>query len=317
MPARAPRRHLYDPAVDYPLRPSKMLRAGMCVATCLAHGGRLEDVLDSAVAIELLHNAFMVHDDIEDDSTVRRGRPALHVEHGVPIALNVGDALAFLALGPLLDNTERLGSDVSMRILREVYVVVTRTVEGQAIDLGWVRDECFDVGERDYMAMVLLKTCWYSTILPCRVGRLVATGRLGPDDFVRFGTYFGTSFQIRDDVLNLDGAAETYGKEIGGDIHEGKRTLALIHLLRSCPAAERAEVLDIYRRPRAERGRREIGRVIELMREYGSIEHASSAAHGLAGAAIAALDEELEELPDSEHARVLRALVPHLIGRLR
>ncbi len=289
----------------------------MCIATCLAHGGRLEDVLDSAVAIELLHNAFMVHDDIEDDSTVRRGRPALHIEHGVPIALNVGDALAFLALGPLLGNAERLGSDLSLRILREVYVVVARTCEGQAIELGWMRDECFDVGERDYMAMVLLKTCWYSTILPCRVGRLIATGALGSEDFVRFGTYFGTSFQIRDDVLNLDGAVETYGKEIGGDIREGKRTLALIHLLQSCEPAERAEVIEIYRRPRDERSDREIARVIQLMRACGSIEHASSAAHGLAGAAIAALDEELDGLPDSEHTRLMRSLVPHLIGRLR
>ena len=165
--------------------------------------------------------------------------------------------------------------------------------------------------------MVLLKTAWYTTILPCRIGRLVATGELGTDDFVHFGTYLGASFQIRDDVLNLDGAVETYGKEIGGDIHEGKRTLALIHLLRSCTPAERAEVIEIYRRPREGRGVCEIARVIGLMHEHGSIEHASSASHGLAGAAIAALDDELAGLPDSDHARLLRGLVPHLIGRRR
>ena len=84
--------------------------------------------------------------------------------------------------------------------------------------------------------MVLLKTCWYTTILPCRVGKLAAGGTLDTDEFVRFGTYLGSSFQVRDDVLNLDGAVAADGKEIGGDIHEGKRTMMLIHLLREVHA---------------------------------------------------------------------------------
>ncbi len=294
-----------------------MLRAAICLASCRAHGGSIDDALDSAVAIELLHNAFMIHDDIEDDSFIRRGRPTLHAEHGVPIALNVGDALSFLSLGPLLDNAHRLGHEIAWMIMHEFFEVVARTIEGQAIELGWMRDHIFDLDERDYLQMVLLKTCWYTTILPCRVGKLAATGSVGADDHVRFGTYFGTSFQIRDDVLNLDGDLSEYGKEIGGDIREGKRTMMLLHLLDVCSDSERSEVLDLYQRPREDRGDVEVRRVIELMRSHGSLAHAVASSNGLAGAALAQFDEEFGHLPDSDDTRFLRELVVHLAGRVR
>jgi geranylgeranyl diphosphate synthase type II len=317
LPTREPRSSLYDLVTDYPMRPSKMLRASMCIASCRAHGGSLDQVLDSAVAIELLHNAFMVHDDIEDGSVLRRGRPTLHVEHGVPIALNVGDSLAFLSLGPLIDNATLLGDRVAWSILHEFLDVVTRTVEGQAMELGWTRDQRFDITDRDYLKMVVLKTCWYTTILPCRVGRLVATGSVGEHDLVRFGTYFGASFQIRDDVLNLDGDLAEYGKEIGGDVTEGKRTMILAHLLRSCSVAERDEVMAIYSRPVEGRSEADVGRVIELMREYRSIDHAVAGANGLAGAALSEFDQEFGELPDSADVRFLRELVLRSVIRTR
>lgn len=316
LPRRGPRRHLYDLVAEYPLRPSKMLRSAICLATCAAHGVDPERALDTAVAIELVHNAFMIHDDIEDDSDERRGRPSLHAEHGVPLALNVGDAMSFLSLTPLLENGRHLGTATAFELLHEFAAVVSRTIEGQAIELGWIHDGDVDVQESDYLEMVLLKTCWYTTILPCRAGALVATGSVGANDFVRFGTYFGSSFQIRDDVLNLTGG-EVYGKEIGGDIHEGKRTMMLVHLLRTCTPDERDEVIALYRAPREARREPEIRRVIDLMQQYGSIDHAASAAHGLAGAALAEFEQEFADLPDSEDRRFLRDLVLHLVSRAR
>ena len=282
-----------------------------------AHGGSTDDTLDSAVAIELLHNAFMIHDDIEDDSLIRRGRPTLHAEHGVPIALNVGDALSFLSLGPLLDNAHRLGHEVAWMIMHEFFEVVARTIEGQAIELGWMRDHVFELDERDYLRMVLLKTCWYTTILPCRVGKLAATGSIGADDHVRFGTYFGTAFQVRDDVLNLDGDLSAYGKEIGGDIREGKRTIMLLHLLDACSDSERSEVVELYRRPRELRSDLDVSRVIDLIRAHGSIAHAAASSNGLAGAALAQFDGDFGHLPDSDDKRFLRELVVHLASRTR
>ena len=102
--SREPSPYLYDLAADYPRRGGKMMRPSICIATARAFGARSSDAVRSAVAIELLHNAFLVHDDIEDESEMRRGEPALHSLHGVPLALNAGDAMLLLSLRPLLDN---------------------------------------------------------------------------------------------------------------------------------------------------------------------------------------------------------------------
>ena len=91
--------------MEYPLREAKGLRPALCIATCRALGGSLEAVLPSAAVLELYHNAFLIHDDVEDGSERRRGMPTLHRDHGAPIAINVGDAMLGLALSPLLDNT--------------------------------------------------------------------------------------------------------------------------------------------------------------------------------------------------------------------
>src|SRR6187401_2020984 len=103
---REPRRYLYNLVSDYPRRGGRMLRPCLCLAASRAFGGNDEDALRTAVAIELLHNAFLVHDDVEDESDTRRGRPTLNALHGAPVAVNVGDALIVLGMKALLDNGE-------------------------------------------------------------------------------------------------------------------------------------------------------------------------------------------------------------------
>src|SRR5437867_1868428 len=137
---RAPERHLYDLVADYPRRGGRMLRPSLCIATARAFGAGLEDAVRSAVAIELLHNAFLVHDDVEDESDERRGRPTLHALHGVDVAVNVGDALTLLSIRALIDNRKTLGERLAMRVLEEAERMAQETVEGQAIELGWRRD---------------------------------------------------------------------------------------------------------------------------------------------------------------------------------
>ena len=98
LPAGEPQRYLYDLLADYPQRGGKMMRSSLCIATARAFGAQPEEALHTAVAIELLHNALLIHDDIEDGSEERRGRPTLHVLHGVPLALNAGDLLSLLRI---------------------------------------------------------------------------------------------------------------------------------------------------------------------------------------------------------------------------
>jgi geranylgeranyl diphosphate synthase type II len=170
--------YLYDLVSLYPSRPAKGLRAALCFATCAALGGSRRQALNSAVAIELLHNAFLIHDDVQDGSELRRGRPTLFQEHGVPIAVNVGNATNLLALRRLMENRGIVGPAMSWKIMEETERLMTLSLEGQAIELGWIRDNRCNLRARDYMQMCLKKTSWYSVIYPMRVGALVARSGL-------------------------------------------------------------------------------------------------------------------------------------------
>jgi hypothetical protein len=171
---RAPGRYLYDLVRDYPLRGGKGIRPSLLLSTCQAVGGSIGEALGPAVAIELTHNAFLVHDDVEDDSRQRRGRPTLHRLHGMPLAVNAGDALAMLALEPLRDRAA-LGTRLSQSVADEFHAMVTRTIEGQATELGWRADNVVALGPADYLDLIAQKTCWYTTVWPLRVGALIGS----------------------------------------------------------------------------------------------------------------------------------------------
>jgi len=305
--------HLGPLLADYPSRGGRSLRASLCIAAARAFGAPLNDAVKSAVSLELLHNAFLVHDDIEDDSEERRRLPALHVLHGVPTALNVGDGLAVLSLGPLIDNHATLGPRVAHGVFREAHRMAQESVEGQALELAWRHKNDVQVTSEDYFRMVLKKTCWYTTIYPCRVGAMIGHRRdISHEGFVRFGFLLGAAFQIQDDVLNLAGDHGRYGKELGGDIREGKRTLMLIHLLHSAPPAVRSELHALLALPRRRRGDDEVAWVQGLMRRHGSIEHAKNAANQLAGAAAFEFGIAFREAPRSRDRDFIEAL-PHWI----
>jgi geranylgeranyl diphosphate synthase type II len=313
---RDPQRHLYNLVGDYPRRGGRMLRPSLCIATAQAFGASVDDALGSAVALELLHNAFLVHDDVEDDSDERRGRPTLHALHGVPVAVNVGDALTLLGLRALIDNRQRLGPRLTLRILEEAERMVRESIEGQAIELGWRRDNALSISEADYLAMVLKKTCWYTTIYPSRVGALIGTrGECDLDRFIRFGFFLGAAFQIQDDLLNLTGDHKRYGKELNGDIWEGKRTLMLIRLLQSASPAERTRLADFLARSRAERQRAEVDWVRDRMDAYGCLQHAAQVAHALAGAAMHEYSSTYSHLSDSRDKRFIAALTTWVLER--
>lgn len=316
LPTAEPRRYLYDLAGEYPRRGGRSFRPSLCIATARAFGTPMELALRTAVSIEMLHNAMLIHDDIEDESEQRRGKPAMHISQGVPIAINVGDMLCLLALRPLLDNRNVLGAELSLRILEETERMARESAEGQAFELGWRRDNVNTVCEKDYLEMVLKKTCWLATIHPSRVGLLIGTGNAnGLDRCIRFGFFLGAAFQIQDDLLNLVGDAEAYGKELGGDIREGKRTLMLIHLLDNASPAERKRISKMLGEPREARNDRDVEWVRERMDHYGSIDYAREVAHGLAGAAKYEFNHLYGYLPDSRDKRFLEALPAWVIER--
>jgi len=316
LPKREPRRFLYDLVSDYPSRPGKGFRPGLCISTCKAFGGSEETALNSAVAIELFHNAFLIHDDVEDESEFRRGGETLNKKYGHGIAINVGDAMNVLSLRPLMSNLTKLGPVLTWSVFQEIEHMVTQCVEGQAMELGWVKENFCDLEDVDYLKMILKKTCWYTTIHPCRIGCLIATqGDFNLDQFNRFGYYMGSSFQIQDDLLNLLGEESNYGKEIGGDIWEGKRTLMLIYLFRSCNEDEHVRLKKFLETRRADRIYSDVKWVYDLMYKYNCFDYAIKSAKQLAGAALKEFFSVYGPLPDSKEKEFIYKIILYMIER--
>ena len=288
---------LYDLLLDYPFRGGKMLRPTMCISAARAVGGMGQVALSTAAALELYHNAFLIHDDIEDGSESRRGKGTLHHNIGIPRAINVGDATNVLAVGLLLENLSAIGVAKTLNVLHEIEFMARQSVEGQAMELDWVAENTDNLSDRDYFKMCVKKTCWYSFMTPCRIGLIVGNSSANPQDLVeplagvtRFGMILGIAFQIQDDLLNLVGDMKAYGKEIGGDIYEGKRTLMLNHAIAHSSPVESRRMLEILATPRPEKTPDQIQFILEQMRQYGSIEHGWAVARSLAQKAADILD---------------------------
>jgi geranylgeranyl pyrophosphate synthase len=265
----------------------------------------------------MLHNAFLVHDDIEDGSDSRRGVDTMHRRAGVPIAVNTGDAMNALAMRLFRQSGEQVGPVAAMRIFGEVDHMIMETLEGQAMELGWVRDNDLTVQADDYLRLVLKKTAWYSFIHPMRIGALVANG----DDqnlsrFDRFGYLLGLAFQITDDVLNLNGDVARYGKEINGDLWEGKRTLLLTHAFSQASSTDRAWMSGFLARPRERRLLREVLRLHQIISSAGGIRWAQQAATAFAEAAANEFDiSAFAGVPASPDLEWLRTCIDYLVQR--
>jgi len=317
IPTLEPQRHLYGLVKDFLDRSGKGLRPALCIATVRALGGRTEDALPAAAGLEMLHNAFLVHDDIEDGSDWRRGAATMHRRVGVPIAVNTGDAMNALAMRLFRKAGERLGPVTAMRIFDEVDHMVVETLEGQAMELGWVRDNDLTVGADDYLRLVLKKTAWYSFIHPMRIGALIANGNDQKlSRFDRFGYLLGLAFQITDDILNIKGNVARYGKEINGDLWEGKRTLLLTHALGNANRADRAWMVGFLARPRERRLPREVLRLHELISSGGGIRWAQQAAAAFAQTAAREFDTSaFAGVPANPDLEWLRGCVDYLVQR--
>jgi len=296
---------------DYPRRGGKMLRGLLTYYSALAHGALEEGALLLAEGLELFQNWVLVHDDIEDGSEERRGLPALHRLHPMPLALNAGDALHGEMWGLLAQGVARgvLGPGV----LLEFYQVVRRTAYGQHLDLLWTLTGRLDLTPEDYFLMVGHKAAYYTAVAPLRLGALLA-GREPPPLYEEAGLKLGMAFQIVDDVLNLEGD-EAYGKERAGDLYEGKRTLILIRFLEEATLEERQRAMALLRLPREAKPEEEVRWLWERLLASEALAWAKGVAQRLKEEGLGALLPLLKALPNQEAARVLVGLLEALVER--
>ncbi|MBP1658628.1 MAG: polyprenyl synthetase [Bacteroidetes bacterium] len=200
----------------------KRLRAILVLLSCEAAGGRRARALPAAAAVEIMHNFTLVHDDIMDHARTRRGRATVHIRWDLNTALLAGDTLLAIAYAQIL----RTPTDDLCRILHLFTQGVIGVCEGQALDLEFERRN--DITVKDYFTMVEQKTGILISVAS-ELGARIGKGT--PRDIRQlrtFGHHLGRAFQMQDDLLDVIGDERQFGKTIGGDILEGKRTYLLL-----------------------------------------------------------------------------------------
>lgn len=262
--------YLYEPLAHFAKNAGKRHRPLICMLASLAVGGKFDDAISAAAAIEHFQSAALIHDDIADHGKLRRGEPCMYLTNGEGIAVNCGDLALSLVTGTVL-NDSSLTDAKKIRLLGELVDMATRTIEGQALDLGWVRDERFDLTPENYLTMATLKTAHYSGGTPLACGAIIGGGTDEQVEALRsFGLDTGLAFQIQDDLLNLIGREAAKTKDFRTDITEGKRTLVAVHALSD--ARYHDEVEGILRSGTEDPAR--LARAVEIFEETGSIEFA-------------------------------------------
>ncbi len=278
--------YLSEPIWHHMRTGGKRVRPAICLITCEALGGNPENAVHFALAVEVMHNMFLMHDDIEDGDTMRRDQPTVWVKYGTANAINAGDYLLACAYKSTLASPVSLEDKI--KLLRILTLTYEKTVEGQALDINARASENYTVD--DYMKMVELKTGYY---LACgMVGGAVVSGI--SDQVVEkiwtLGKTMGPAFQIRDDLIDL-----THGKGRGGvvgsDIKEGKASFLYSYILQIACADDKNLLRDIMLKPRDETTDDDIQLALAVYKKYDAIKYAQDYADNLIRQSYNTIDE--------------------------
>ena len=289
-------RYLYQPLERFTASGGKRTRPALALLGCEAVGGDPAAALSTAAAIEYFQSAALIHDDIADKSELRRGEPCTYVTEGTGVAINIGD-LGLVNVLALVLRDEKLPADVRSDVAERLVQMEERTLEGQALDLGWARDGRWDISVEDYLYMASHKTAYYSAAVPLVTGALCGGGT--PEQLRaldEFGMRAGLAFQLQDDLLNLVGDAEAQGKDFRSDITEGKRTLLVVWALAHLGDLQRDELLHILGRETTDAVA--LARAVELIDASGAVDYVRGYARELVADTKARLvGARLEETP--------------------
>jgi len=296
---------LYRPIWELLDRGGKRFRPALTFLFCEAVGGRAREALSAAAAVEILHNMTLVHDDIEDQSELRRGKPCIHIMFGLPAAINSGDAMLIKVFEAAADGP--LDPATKNRLIEQFADRAFRITRGQALEFEL--NTRLDFTDQDVVEVLRNKT-GALIALACEAGAIAGGAtKKQLSSAAAFGESAGVGFQIVDDILNVSGEVQKYGKEIGGDIREGKRTIIAAHLVRCAPLEDRSRFISLL--GKSDVTQQEISDVINMYKKYGSVDYAKKMANRYVETALRALDS----LPKSKARGLLVALAEFLVRR--
>ena len=325
--------HIREAVFSYVKGGGKSLRPAVAMLACGALGGDEARVLPIAAAIEIYHTWTLVHDDVIDRDSTRRGVPTIHTDfasraesefgwtgaeaehYGRTIALLTGDVQQAWCWSLMFEaHLERgVSADVVLRLSQELASQVTPLlVEGETLDVQFASKRG-DISEAQ-----VIDTLWKKTgalyEFAGRAGAAIALDRVDGANpqvkaLARFCSLCGTAFQIQDDILGVVGDARQLGKPVGSDIREGKSTLLTLKALELANNTQRSQILGTL--GKAGSSDVEIGAVAQLLRDLGVFSYARDISCGYVEDAL----EELQELPDSVYKSLLENWAQYLIQR--
>jgi len=303
----ASQKAIVTPLWDFLDRGGKRWRPALMLLSCQAVGGTKKQVLPFLSIPELVHNGTIVVDDVEDSSSLRRGKPSLHLVYGVDVAVNVGNAMYYLPLVSLFENKE-LSFETKEKIYRIYSLEMIRLSFGQAMDIQW-HNGGTNVTEKQYLQMCSYKTGSLAR-MAAKLGAIIGdaseeqTNALG-----EFATCIGVAFQIQDDILNIKPELN-WGKETGDDINEGKRTLMVIHSFSVLSKEKKKRLEQIL--DSSDNSKEEIKEAIFILESTDSINYAKKFVRDFVSKKWVTLGEML---PDSESKMLLKEFADYVIKR--
>ena len=308
IPRNGEPKEVYEPIWEFLDRGGKRIRPALYMLSCAAVGGNPKENVVIPSSIEFFHNFTLIHDDLEDDSKQRRGKPCTHIIYGMPLAINAGDGLFVYSMKAVANS--KLKPKVQVKVSQVLADGFAKVLDGQGRELGWHTYKKWDITEDDYFKMVEGKTGSLIAV-SCEAGGIVGGGKKKQLKALHdFGMAIGISFQIQDDILNIVGDSKKFKKTLREDITEGKRTLMVIRTLAKCKPEEKQIIIEALDTHTTDQEKNDA--VVKLFEKYKAMEYADSVAKKIVEKAKKKLDKAL---PPSEAKSQLLELADFFIHR--
>ncbi|MGB8657248.1 MAG: polyprenyl synthetase family protein [Candidatus Zixiibacteriota bacterium] len=326
--------HLREAVYSYVNRAGKRLRPALLLLSCGAVGGKEEEAIPAAAAVEMFHTWTLVHDDLIDNDERRRGGYTVHAQssmiarqqmnytenqakdYGRDIAILAGDVQQGWAVSLLCDCSLKgnVRPEVTLTLIRmlESYVLNT-LVSGETLDIQFSRQAVESFEPETILDMLWRKTgALYE--YSAKAGAMIGLATTEADDkrivgISSFTSKCGTAFQLQDDILGIVGDEKRLGKPVGSDIREGKRTTIIYYAFRNASPKQKAKLQSVLGKPEATE--EEVGEITQLLIQLGGISETKRMAERI----IQEARPELDVLPDSHHKKLLLAWADFMISR--
>ncbi|MCL5100733.1 MAG: polyprenyl synthetase family protein [Candidatus Marsarchaeota archaeon] len=316
IPLKEPSQY-YSMIRDYTDRQGKYRRPGLLMLTGQVFGAKVENLILPAAAMQLSEDWILIHDDIEDDSEMRRGKPALHKLHGYEQAINAGDA-AHMVMWKIIKDYMEVNPENGSKLYDTFYNMLYKTVEGQYKEIQFSKEaNGFKNATEDlYFDIIRGKTCWYSVYGPMQLGAIVAGEKPSTIQKLKeIGEPAGIAFQIMDDILDMTADEKTFGKKRHGDIYEGKLTLIILHAYKSATQTEKDKINNIYSKSRREKTDKDVDFILEMIEKYDGINYAKDLVDEYGKNATNTMHDNLDIFPDNEYKKIFISAVNELFLR--